>query len=82
MSTESSIYLGYNDGANHHNQKLASTAWVIYMPEGHVVSSGVCLRPSSNNVAKYSVVIELLCDAIFNGIRSLEVCIDSRLVVS
>ena len=39
----------------------ASAAWVIYTPTGQVLSSGgVCLQPSSNNVAEYSVVIELL----------------------
>ena len=50
---------------------------------GQVLSlGGVCLRPSSNNVAEYSVVIELLQDAISHGILSLEVCLDSELVVS
>ena len=43
---------------------------------------GVCLHPSSNNVVEYSVVIELLWDAISHGIISLEVCLDSQLVVS
>ena len=61
----------------------ASAAWVIYTPMGQVLSSGgVCLRPSSNNVAEYSVVIELLQDAISHGILSLEVRLDSELVVS
>ena len=35
-----------------------------------------------NNVAEYSVVIELLQDAISHGIFSLEVRLDSKLVVS
>ena len=61
----------------------ASAAWVIYTPMGHVLSSGgVCLRPSSNNVAEYSAVIELLRDAISHGVLSLEVRLDSELVVS
>jgi ribonuclease HI len=38
---------------------------------------GACLGPSTNNVAEYSTVIELLCDAISHGIRSLEVLLDS-----
>ena len=42
-------------------------------------SGGVCLHPSSNNVAYYSVVIELLFHA--NGIRFLEVLLDSQLIV-
>ena len=50
---------------------------------GHVLSSrGVFLRPSSNNVAEYSAVIELLWDAISHGVLSLEVRLDSELVVS
>ena len=43
---------------------------------------GVCLWPSSNNVAEYSAVIELLRDAILHGVLSLELCLDSQLVVS
>ena len=71
------------DGASHHTQNSASAAWVIYTPTGQVLSSGgICLWPSSNNVAQYSVIIELLCDAISHGVHSLEVRIDSQLVVS
>ena len=44
-------------------------------------SGGVCLGPSTNNVAEYSVVIELLHDVISHGIRPLEVRLDSQLVV-
>ena len=83
MSRESSTYIGFGDGASRHTQHLASIAWVIYTPMGRVLSSGgVCLRPSSNNVAEYSVVIELLRDAILHGILSLEVRLNSELVVS
>jgi ribonuclease HI len=46
-----------------------------------VSSGGICLGPSMNNVAEYSVVIELLRDAISHGILSLEVHLDSQLVV-
>ena len=71
------------DGESYHTQHSASAAWVIYTPMGQVLSSGgVCLRPSSNNVAEYSAVIELLQDVISHGILSLEVCLDSELVVS
>ena len=46
---------------------------------GQVLSSGgVCLRPSWNNIAEYSVVIELLRDAISHGVRSPEVRLDSQ----
>ena len=44
-------------------------------------SGGVCLGPSMNNVVEYIVVIELLHDAISHGIHSLEVRLDSQLVV-
>ena len=44
-------------------------------------SGGVCLGPSTNNVAEYSTIIELLRDAISHGIRSIEVFLDSQLVV-
>ena len=80
---EYSIYIGFADGASRHTQNSASAAWVIYTPTGQVLSlGGVCLRPSSNNVVEYSVVIELLRDAISHGIFSLEVRLDSQLVVS
>jgi ribonuclease HI len=42
---------------------------------------GICLAPSTNNMVKYSVVIELLHDAISHGIFSLEVRVDSQLIV-
>jgi ribonuclease HI len=42
---------------------------------------GVCLGPSMNNVAEYSTVTEILRDAISHGILSLEVRLDSQLVV-
>ena len=71
------------DGAVHHTQHSTSATWVIYTPTGQVLSSGgICLRHSLNNVSKYSVVIELLRDAISHGALSLEVHLDLYLVVS
>ena len=56
---------------------------MIYTPTGQVLSSGgISLQPSSNNVAEYSAVIELSHDAISHGILSLEVRLDSQLLVS
>jgi ribonuclease HI len=79
---ESSIYLGFIDGAIRHTQNLASATWVFYSAKGLLVSSsGVFLGPSTNNVAKYNTVIELLCDSISHCIHSLEVLLDSQLVV-
>ena len=83
MLMESSVYIGFTDGASHHTQNSSSAPWVIYAPTGQVLSSGgICLRPSSNNVAEYSVIIELLRDAISHGVHSLEVRLDLQLVVS
>ena len=80
---ESLSYIGFAGGASHHTQNSALAVWVIYTPAGQVLSlGGVSLRPSSKNVAKYSAVIELLCDSISYGVHSLEVCLDSQLVVS
>ena len=76
-------YIGFADGASHHTCNLASAAWVIYSPSGQLVAArGACLGPSSNNVAKYRAVIELLWDALSCGITQLEVHLDSQLVVS
>ena len=72
MSMDYSIYIGFIDGAIRHTQNSASAAWVTYTPTDQVLSSGgVCLRPSSNNVAEYSAIIELLRDAISHGVLSL-----------
>ena len=76
MSSER--YIGFVDGANHHNCNLASTSWVIYSPSGQLVAAGgACLGPASNNVAEYRAVIELLWDALSRGITQLEVRLDS-----
>src|SRR5713101_8431329 len=83
MSMEYSTFIGFTDGASHHTQHSASAAWVIYTPTGQVLSSGgICLRPSSNNVVEYSAIIELLRDSISHGFLSLEVHLDSQLIVS
>ena len=83
MSMESFVFIGFADGASRHTQNSASVAWVIYTPTGQVLSSGgVCLWPRSNNVVEYSVIIELLQDVISHGVLSLDVCLDSQLVVS
>ena len=80
---DSLVYLGSMDGSKHHTQNLALDSWIIYAIESHAVSSGgMCLWPSSNNVAKYIAMIELLQNTISNGNQSLEVRLDSHLVVS
>jgi ribonuclease HI len=72
MSSESEVFIGYADGTSRHSQRLASTAWVIFTPQGQLLSSGgICLGDTTNNVAKYSAVIELLRDALSFGISHL-----------
>jgi ribonuclease HI len=82
MSTDSSVNLGFTNGANRHTQNLSSATWVVYSLEVLLVSiGGVCLGPSMNNVAEYNIVIEILRDVVSQGIDSLEIHMDSQLVV-
>jgi hypothetical protein len=72
------VHVGFVDGTRHHTRKLSSTMWVIYSQEGQVVlSEGACLGPTINNMAKFSIVTELLRDGISHGISCLEVFLDS-----
>jgi ribonuclease HI len=83
MSRESEVFVGYTDDASRHMRRLASAAWVIFTPQGQLLSfRGICLSDTTNNVAEYSVVIELLRDALSLGISHLRVYIDAQLVVS
>jgi ribonuclease HI len=83
MSSESEVFIGYADGASRHTRRLASAAWVIFTPQGRLLSSGgICLGDTTNNVAEYSAVIELLRDALSLGISRLRVYLDAQLVVS
>jgi ribonuclease HI len=75
-------YIGFADGASHSTRNLASAAWEIYVPTNELISlRGVCLGRATNNIAEYSVVIELFVDAISLGIRHLVVRLDLQLVV-
>jgi ribonuclease HI len=83
MSSDSEVSVGYADGASRHTQRLASAAWVIFTPQGQLLSSrGICLGDTTNNVIEYSTVIELLRDALSLGISHLRVYLDAQLVVS
>ena len=75
-------FVGFADGASRSTRNLSSEAWVIYDPFGESVNlQGVCLGPATNNIAEYSVVLELLTEAVDLGIRELLVYLDSQLVV-
>lgn len=78
----SAPYMGSADGACRSTRNFSSTAWVIYDPHGELIDlQGVCLRITTNNIAKYSVVIELLVEVVNLGIRALVVNLDSQLVI-
>ena len=75
-------YVGFADGACRSTCNLSSAAWVIYDPHGELLDlQGVCLGRTTNNVAEYSAVIELLAEAVDLDIRELVVNLDSQLVV-
>ena len=83
MSSESEVFIGYTNDARRHTRRLASTAWVIFTPQGQFLSSeGICLGDTTNNVAEYSAVIEFLRDTLSLGISHLWVYLDAQLVVS
>ena len=82
MSTPLQTYFGFADGACRSTQNISSATWVIYSPSDELVSMhGVSLGQTTNNIAEYSAVIELLSESISFGIRSLIVRLDSELVV-
>jgi len=82
MSTPLQTYIGFADGACRSTRNISSAAWVIYSPSDELVSMhGVSLGQTTNNIAEYSAVIELLSESISFGIRSLIVRLDSELVV-
>jgi hypothetical protein len=82
MSEFSSPHIGFVDGASHSTQNLASVAWAIYAPTSElIILRGVYLDRATNNIAEYSVVIELLIDVISLGIYNLVIRLDSQLVV-
>jgi ribonuclease HI len=83
MSSESEVFIGFVDNANQHTRRLASVAWVIFTPQGQLLSlGGICLGDTTNNVVEYNAVVELLHDALSQGISHLQVYLDAQLVVS
>ena len=82
MSTSLQTYIGFADGVCRSTQNISSAAWVIYSPSDELVSMhGVSLGQTTNNIAEYSAMIDLLSESISFGIRSLIVRLDSELVV-
>ena len=82
MLTPLQTYIGFVDGACRNTRNISLAAWVIYLPSNELVSMhGVSLGQTTNNIAKYSAVIELLSESISFGIQSLIVRLDSEIVV-
>jgi hypothetical protein len=53
MSSESKVFIGFIDGVSWHTWRLASATWVIFTPEGQLLSSGgIYLGDTTNNVAE------------------------------
>lgn len=78
----SAPYVGFADGACRSTCNLSSAAWEIYDPHRELLYlQGVCLGRTTNNVAEYSAVIELLDEAVDLGIQAMMVNLDSQLVV-
>jgi ribonuclease HI len=83
MSSESKVFVGFADSVIRHTRRLASIAWVIFTPQGQLISSrGIYLGDATNNVTEYNAVIELLCDTLSHGISHLQVYLYAHLVVS
>jgi ribonuclease HI len=83
MSSDSEVFIGFADDASWHIRRLASEAWVIFTPQGQLLSSGgICLGDTTNNVTEYSATIELLRDTFSFGISHFQVYLDAHLVMS
>ena len=83
MLSESEVFVGFEDDANWHTKRLSSAAWVIFTPQGQLLSSGgICLGDATKNVAEYNTVLEFLHDSLSHGISHLWVYLDTQLVVS
>jgi ribonuclease HI len=75
------IFFRFADGASRHTWNIASAAWVIYQFDEVVSSGGICLGPTTNNMAEYHTVIGLLTQASSLGISRIIIYLDSQLVV-
>jgi ribonuclease HI len=81
MTSSFPIFVRFADGASRHTWNIASTAWVIYQFDEVVSLGGICLGPTTNNMAEYHAVIGLLTQASSLGISRIIVNLDSQLVV-
>jgi hypothetical protein len=79
MSMSTLIYIEFIDNAIHSTWNIVSIAWVIFSSTNKMASSeSICLSPMTNNIVKYSVIIELLYESLALGIYRLVVKMDSN----
>ena len=82
MSESLEPFVGYYYGASRSMQNLSSTACAIFTLNGELVSfQGIFIGWSTNNIAKYRALIELLSDVISFGVNCIIIRLDSKLVV-
>ena len=82
MSDLLESFVGYADRVSRSTWNLSSVAWAIFYPSGELVSfRGICIGRSTNNIAEYNALMELLSNAIAHGIRRLVVRLDSQLII-
>jgi len=75
-------YVGFSNGSCCSTHNLSFAAWVLFAPNGELINlQGIFLGRTTNNFAKYSVIIELLSEEVALGIRNLVVNLDSQLIV-
>lgn len=56
-------YVSFVDGACHSSWNLSSAAWALFAPDGKLIElQGICLSRTTNNIAEYSAIIELLLE--------------------
>jgi hypothetical protein len=64
--------MGFVDGSSCSTQNLLYVSWEIYAPTDELIRlHGVFLVHATNNIMKYSAVIELLTDTILFDIHHL-----------
>ena len=80
MLLRTPMFVTYVDSYSFHTQNLVSITRVVSSPTCQLVSlGGVSLGLTTNNVAKYNVVMELLFDTMSHRIDiSLVVHLDSQ----
>lgn len=65
MSNSLEPYIGYSSGASRSTHNRSSTTWAIFAPNGELVTmQRICVDFSTDNITKYSTMVQILSDAI------------------